>query len=298
MGILRSIGKGIGGLVFTLSLAGLIFSIGLVQFTEYENLKEVFSEILSSQIEGGVAQAGTESGGTGEMTEEELGEMYQAFLQICEGEESVELPIQESEESITIDCNELRTAQSEEEGIKGAIGEAAAVSFFVSFFDGIYYKEYDCAFLDCIQAGQMDVMLSAHGHEFLKQIQVYFAAGIAAGVALILISAERWSARLKGLGWPLVATGISYLFLKFGEGIMSSKLPGAEQTGVDVMSLIDKMFAPMMDSFLIALVVGIVLTASGYALAYKDKRKPAKVRKVAKAAKKTKAKQKKIIRKK
>jgi len=285
MGVLRSIGKAVGGAIFTLSLVSLIVSIGLVQFTEYENMKTIFNEIFSSQIEGGLGEISPESVGKEAiegMTEKELGEMYQAFLEMCEGKESVDVPISESGETITIDCNELRAAQSEEEGLEAVIGDVAATSIF----DGIYYKEYDCGFLDCIQAGQVGIVISAQGHEFFKRVRLYLAAGVAAGAAIILISAERWSARLKGLGWPLVFTGISYFLMDFTKNIIVPKLPAAEQAGIDIMSLVDKMIAPIMNIFLIVLVVGVVLTAGGYALAYKEKKEKKKVKKSGKKSRK------------
>lgn len=257
MGSLRNIGKIIGKLIFTASLAGLIFTIGLVQFTEYENMKMVFSDISGLQIGGG-------------MTEEELEELHQGLLEMCEGKESVEFPTQESEDSVTIDCNEVRAvAQDSEKSIVTIIGNAAATTFF----DDIYYKKYDCNLLGCMQTGQFGVIISAQGHEFFNQVQIYLAVGVVAGAVIILILAESWSARLKGLGWPLVFTGISYLLLKFGKGIIAPTLPSEEQAGINVMSMVDKMFEPMMNGFLIALIIGIIITASGYALAYKEKRK-------------------------
>ncbi len=257
MGILRTISKAIGKFILTFFLTSLIFTIGLVQFTGYENMKIVFSDIAGSQI-----------GGT--MTEEELERLQQTLLELCEGEESVELQILESEDPITIDCNEVRAvAEDSERSIVNVIGDVSSTTFF----DEIYYKEYECNFFECIQTGQFTIIASAHGHSFFNQIQIYLAIGVAAGIIIVLIATENWSDRLKGVGWALVFTGISYLFLTFGKGAIVMTLPSEEQAGINVMSMVDKMIEPMMNGFLIALIIGIVVTASGYALAYREKRK-------------------------
>lgn len=256
MGILRTISKAIGKFILTFFLTSLIFTIGLVQFTEYENMKIVFSDIAGSQI------AGT-------MTEEELEQLQQTLLELCKDKESVELQILESEDPITIDCNEVRAvAEDSERSIVSVIGNVSSTTFF----DDIYYKEYDCNFFECVQTGQFTIIASAHGHSFFNQIQIYLAIGVAAGFIIVLISAETWPDRLKGVGWALVFAGISYLFLTFGKGVIIMTLPSVEQTDINVMSMVDKMFEPMMNGFLIALIIGIVITTSGYALAYKEKR--------------------------
>lgn len=276
MGILRSIGRAIGGLIFTLALSGLIFSIGLVRFTEYENMKSIFSEIFSAQIGSNI---GTGPGGAAAQnaTQGELEEAYKRILQMCEGKESIQVPSSEPDKFITINCNELRAAAQSGggENISTAMGNVAASALF----DNVYYKKYDCEFLDCLQTGQLGVVISEQGHEFFNSVQIYLAAATAAGAVIILIASESWSVRLKGLGWPLVFIGVSYFLMDFVESFVASKLPGAEKAGVDIMPIVDKMIAPMMDSFLIALVVGVVLTAGGYVLAYKGKRKSAAVAK-------------------
>lgn len=201
MGIARKVGKAVGGLVFTLSLSFLIFSMALVQLTEYENMKAFFSDIFSSHI--GDVDAG-------------------------------------------------------------------------ALFDSIYYKEFDCGFIQCVQVGKFDVLLSAQGYEFFNGIKMYLIAAAVASAVVIFVSAETWPARMKGFGVPLIFIGLSYVMLSLVKSNIISKLPfaqEAEQIGISVAPIVDKIIAPMMNSFLIALVVGIVLTAGAYVLEYKEKRR-------------------------
>ena len=93
---------------------------------------------------------------------------------------------------------------------------------------------------------------------------------------MIFVSAETWPARMKGFGAPLIFIGFSYVMLKLIKSKIISQFPfaqEAEQIGISVAPIVDKIIAPMMNSFLIALVVGIVLTAGAYALEYKEKRR-------------------------
>lgn len=292
VGILRSIAKAVGGVVFGISLAGLIFSVGLVEFTKYDSLKSVFSEILVTQIGsafGGVGTTQTTQGlqvtqgteGIPEgVSEEQLEEGYQRILEMCEGKESVQVQIPAEAGAIagimTINCSEVRAAAQEmEEGTKSVseiIGDVTAGAIF----DNIYYKKYDCSFVDCVQTGQLGIVFSAQGNEFFKLSQLYLAVGVAAGAVIVLISAENWPSRLKGLGWPMVSIGISYFLIGVVENLLVSKLPGVEKAGIDISSLVDKMVAPMMDWFLITLAIGAALTAGGYVLAYKEKKKSKK----------------------
>lgn len=201
MEIARKVGKAVGGFVFTLSLSFLIFSMALVQLTEYENMKAFFSDIFSSHIED-------------------------------------------------VDVGAL--------------------------FDNIYYKEFDCGFVECVQAGKFDIMLSAQGHEFFNGIKMYLIAAVVVSAVMIFVSAETWPARMKGFGVPLLFIGLSYVMLNLVKSNIISQFPfaqEAEQIGISVAPIVNKIVAPMMNIFLIALVAGIALTAGGYALEYKEKRR-------------------------
>jgi hypothetical protein len=273
MSILRGVGKGVGGVLFTTFLVSLIFLIGIVQLTEYENMKSVFTDIFNMEISGLGGQIGLGEGvieqAETEMTEEEMMEIYQEILRSCEDKDVLEISISEAGEMASIDCDVVRSGAEriESEGIKSVIKNIAAAALF----DNIYYKEYSCGLLDCMQTGEIGFMLSAQGHESFKRMQLYLIVGIVAGAVIILASAETWPSRLKGLGWPLVLTGISYFFMGFAKSFINSKLPNTEQVGFDMMPIVDKMLAPMMNIFLIVLVAGIALTAGGYVLVYKEK---------------------------
>ncbi len=279
MGIARKVGKGVGGFVFTLSLSFLIFSIAVAQLTEYENMKAFFSDIFSSQIGALGQQVGLDEETTEGVTEEQLEELYQTVLQMCEGEQNIQVSITETGTPITLDCDEVRALEESVEagGIVDIIGDAAAAALF----DNIYYKEFDCGFVECVQTGQFDIMLSAQGHEFFNGIKMYLIAAVVVSAVIIFVSAETWPDRMKGFGTPLIFIGFSYVMLKLIKSKIISQFPlaqEAEQIGISVAPIVDKIIAPMSNTFLIALVVGVVLTLGAYALEYKEKRKATKRR--------------------
>jgi hypothetical protein len=274
MGIARKVGKGVGGFVFTLSLSFLIFSIAVVQLTEYENMKAFFSDIFSSQIGALGQQVGLDEEITEGVTEEQLEELYQTVLEMCEGEQSIQVSVTETGAPITLDCEEVRTLEESVEagGLAEIIGDAAAASLF----DNIYYKEFDCGFVQCLQAGKFDIMLSAQGHEFLDGIKMYLVAAVTVSAVMIFVSAKTWPARMKGFGVPLLFIGLSYVMINLVKSNIISKFPfaqEAEHIGISVAPIVDKIVAPMLNSFLIALILGIALTAGAYALEYKEKRR-------------------------
>jgi hypothetical protein len=259
MGLLRRGGKFLGKIIFTSSIAFLIITMGLVEFTEYSNMKASFSGILGS--------AGGIESDLEDLPEEYLEGLYQRLLEMCEGQETIQIDTEESQ-SVTIDCNSLRSAEDAE-----GSNLTTVISGIITapLFDSIYYKEYECEFLECMQTGQFLVLFSEQGHEFFVRIQIYLALGVAVGIVIIILLSENWPERLKGLGWPLVFTGISYFIFELGKLIIADSL--GEEVGVSMASMVDSMFGPMINNFLIALVAGIALVSTGYVLAYKAKKK-------------------------
>ncbi len=110
----------------------------------------------------------------------------------------------------------------------------------------------------------------------LDGIKIYLIAAVVISAVVIFVSAETWPARMKGFGVPLFFIGLSYIMLKLVKSKIISQFPfaqEAEQIGISVAPIVDKIIAPMSNIFLIALVVGVVLTGGAYALEYKEKRR-------------------------
>ncbi len=112
MSILRSVGKSVGGVLFTTFLVSLIFLVGIVQLTEYENMKSVFTDIFNMEISGLGGQIGMGEGmieqAETEMTEGEMVEIYQEISRLCEGKDVLEISISEAGEMASIDCDVVR----------------------------------------------------------------------------------------------------------------------------------------------------------------------------------------------
>jgi len=257
--VLRGVGKAAGSIIFTTSLALLIFSIAIVEFTEYDNMNSVFVEILGPQLQDMTAQS--------QISAEDA---YQLVLVMCQGEENIALPITEGGDTIPIDCNQIRSI----EGEGGAGFEQMLTDVAVTiFFDSIYYADYDCEFMDCLNQGDYQVVMSSKGHEFFLGIQQTLLVVSIAGILLILICTTDWSSRLKGVGWPMMLVGMSYFVMTFMKDFMVSKLsPDLQaqmsQAGIDMTPIIEKIIQPMKSNLLIVFAVGVVLTAAGFGINY------------------------------
>jgi len=257
--ILRGFGKVIGSIIFTTALALLIFSIGIVEFTEYENMNSVFAEILGPQLQDMTAQS--------QINAEDA---YRLVLLMCQGEETIELPITEGGDTLPIDCNDIRSIEGEgSAGFEQMLTDVAVTIFFES----IYYAEYDCGFLDCINQGDYQVVMSSMGHEFFIGIQQTLSIMAATGAVLILVCTTGWPSRLKAIGWPMMLVGVSYFIMTFMKDFMISKLSPNLQTqitqaGMDMTPIIEKIIQPMKTNLLLAFVVGVTLTAAGFGIGY------------------------------
>lgn len=286
MGILKKIAKGLGSAIFILSLISAISVGSLSQFTEYEKIKPLFVELLQVQMESQIPI--TEISGiqipegveTVEVAESDV--LYQLLSDACEGRDSADIPLGEAEaggfggvSTITINCTEFR--ELEEQNITATKYLTTLVA--ESIFDSFYYRKYDCGFLECIRKGDILVIMSAKGNEFFNNIKLTLWLGAAIGAVMIFVFSEGWPERLKSFGWPMTLTGLSYLLMGLAKNVIVeslSVLSGAEQAGVEPTHVIDIFMKPMMDRFLIVLIVGIVLTTSGYILGYYQKRKSRK----------------------
>jgi len=269
MSLPRTIGQMLGMIVFSTMLSFSIFSIGFINFTEYENMKAVFSEILSPQIE--------QSFGSQDISTED---MLSSILELCEGKDRIEVSITEGGNKISVNCNQVRAIESQEgEKFKELVSEMAVSAIF----EEIYYQDYECEFVECIQNSEMGVLFSPKGNEFFISIQKYLYIGTVIGLAVILVSAETWTSRLKCTGISMLSVGLIYFILTYVKTMLTSGISpdiqaGIEQAGISLSPIIDRVFAPMMNNLLYVFVVGTLMTIASFAWEHykKKERSPSK----------------------
>jgi|GEM_PF-4867766 len=146
-------------------------------------------------------------------------------------------------------------------------------------FNRIYEARYPCGgVLSCINNPPEDglgaVLISRTGHEFFSQ-----SAGYAVVVALIaaigvLMCAETWSGRLRGLGLPAFVAGLNVGLQPIVEAAAIRGAP--EEAAAYVQPLLDTVFTTFTFYYAIMLIVGIALSIAGFVLLkHERKRMPA-----------------------
>lgn len=262
MGFLRTGGKLVGNIVFITFLALLIMIAGLSNFTEYDNMKGLFDNVIGSQIDTTFGEADSR---IENMSEEELEIMHNTLLEMCKDKDYIQTGETYPGGNIDLDCNIIREIEildrtALNDLLKGTISETA--------LNTIYYSEYECDVIECMQSGQFMVIFSEQGHEFLLSIQIYMIVGTVIGAAIIIAASNDWPDRLKSLGWPMVFTGFSYVLFEIGKHVISGNL-SQNTMGVDIIPIMNSVMNPMLNSFLVSLGSGIILIAAGYVIQYK-----------------------------
>ncbi|MBI5872086.1 hypothetical protein HZB88_03285 [archaeon] len=242
MKIIRNIGKIIGSSVFVLALTTAALMIGLTKFTEYDNLKGVVIGLIDKQVGGSI-------------DETMLTQMHQMFLEECKKNDKIQLS-EVMGQNITLDCSDVN--KSAPEGLMGLIENA--------MFDNIYYKKYDCSFIECLQKPDQEkfsVIISSEAHSFFTGLQNFLFLISGVGLVMMLVSIETWWNRLKAAGVSLLSIALPFFVLIL---LKDRILPVSGDVKTAVAPIIDQLFGSMSDIFLVMLIAGVVLTAGGYIL--------------------------------
>ncbi len=249
MSIWKSIGKIVGGFLFTLFLALAIFMGSITDFTKNDNLKPIATELIKSQYSSFI-------------TEEQLNQTHAMLLEGCRMVESIELPL--GAQNISLSCKDVR--ESTPQTLITLIGG--------NTFDAFYYKKYSCSFIECLkQPGQekLLVLFSLKAHEIFRNIQIYLWGFTAVSLIILLVSIDTWQKRLKNLGWSLIFVGLPVVLFKYLKNLLLPPIPANLENLVN--PIINKLVDSLSKSFLIVLIVGIVLLMCGYLLEFYLKKK-------------------------
>jgi hypothetical protein len=234
MAIARSILKGISSFFFLTFLLATVLLFGLVKFTQYENLKPIVISIISKQV-----------------NETQFSQLYPYIELYCKSRnETVKLNFTVGE--VEISCQE----------IFGKAPNQVVEIFASKVFDKIYYKKYECEFIDCLKGARKKedyvIFVSEKSNLFFKEILPYSLFATIFFLIIFLIACESWYVRTKNLGITLLMLGLPYFIFRFTLSELLQKFLPLEMVEV-VTPTIDVIFSYFHQSFFLILSISIVL---------------------------------------
>lgn len=232
MAILKTIAIFFVGLLFYLALSSAI-GVGIVsKITEYDSMKSVFVDFLEAQLN----------------KTPNIDVMGTALTKECASKDSIVLPLQG--QNITVDCKEYLKTKSVTKTLAG------------SMFDSIYYKKYDCDFVECLKQGNLTVLLSSAASSF---IQTIFSSALLATIAIgILFSLliRKVANILKNIGGCLLATALPFLLISNIKSFLPAQMSVA-------LPLVEKLTSSLSIYMFAMLGAGVVLIVAGFVLGRK-----------------------------
>ena len=242
MSFIRIIGKISGGLLFALFLSAAIAVQALVQVTEYSNLKTALTTVLLSQIPAA-----------------QLTEVLSILKQECAQQDSVQFTYEN--QTFALDCDKIK--QQATVDINVVAGE---------LFDKIYYKNYDCSFINCLQQPgeqKLLVLFSVTANSFFRGIQLIAWVGAAVGAIIMLLANETWEGRLRIFGISMLFIGLPFFLVNYVKGLFISFI---SFPGFAFNQIIENVFSPLATNYAIVFVFGLALAAAGYLIPFLKKR--------------------------
>lgn len=245
MSVLTAVLKIVGGILLTLVVLA-VMSSGLAQFTEYGNLKTALVQTVLPQLPN--------------LTASEFSEIKSDALAHCSGVETINLAdVRSGSPNATIRCADIAAVANGSE-----LKQLAAVGIF----DYIYYKNYSCAFIDCLSAlpeqERPTVLVSAHANAFFKNAMMWAIAGAVLGLALLVLAIRKPFGIAKAVGIEMLFAGaLAYVGLSAAKSMVPAE--ATQAAGGAVAPLINGLFATLANGFVIVLAVGVVLAIVGFA---------------------------------
>ncbi len=245
--ILRALGKFVFSILFSLLLVSSLLVMSVANFTEFGNLNKIVGSLISGQLT---------SGGT----PEEISAGLLQLKELCASSETKSISLSGSGEDLTFDCSQVENL--DESNVGAAMGG--------QILEKIYYKEYGCDFLSCVTQSEkpsITILFSKNANDFFKQIQIYvwIATAVIGGILFFLI--ETWSGRLRSFGINFIFVGLPFFVMNYFKGKLLSAVP--EQFVAAAGPLLDSLFKPVEQIYMIMLVGGVILVVASFVVKYK-----------------------------
>lgn len=248
----RTLLKIICSLLLITSLIFFIISLSFSQTLSYSNLKPVLTKTFKEQM--------------GQIDQTELAHFHSELIQNCtaSGAETIDVPLgkEPGSESIILKCADIKTTPPQ--GLVDLIAEG--------MFDKIYYREYECSFIECFDELDEDekffVFTSEFASRFFKTISNLFLIAIIIFIALIvLLCVPKYSA-LVSIGTNFTVIGLLLFVVK----VAKAKIPMPEEVSL----LFNPFFNYLSTYFSILLIAGLALLVVGIIVIFRQKKKQAR----------------------
>jgi hypothetical protein len=222
----------------------------IVQVTDYGNLKPMVAAVINQQI-------------TKQMDTQKFSLLHAQILNQCSNRETLEMSMGEWGNA-TLKCSDVKSSKPED------LGSLIASSMF----EKIYYKKYDCEFVQCYKQLEFQekamLFASSTTNQFFKKYLIYLWVGTALFGLILLVSSKGWGIP-KNFGKSLIVVGIPFILIK----LLKEKINLPAEASA-VQPQIDQIINTLSNRYLIVLIIGILLAIIGYTGSYLVKRKEVK----------------------
>lgn len=247
--------------VFVLLLFSSTISFSFAEITKPENSKQLLFSVLASAMP----------------KEPDTSKMRNQIEYDCQNKSELQLPLDEGNDTVTINCEDIRNNKPLNEALLG------------SLFDKIYYKDYGCSFMECFKQNKNEppfFLFSKIANDFFTKLSVkIIIAAIIAGIALIFLGGIRKVAN------TLITAGLPFIIMLFTRNSIIQQISASQnlQPLLPLITSLDALSNKLFASFLIA---GVILLIISLIFHKKKEEKPVEKAK-AKASEKPRARKKK-----
>lgn len=219
--------------IFVALLFSLTVSFSFSEITKPANSKQILFSMLASAMP----------------KEPETSAMTNQIVQECQNKSELQLPLGEGNDSVTINCDDIRNNKPLNEALLD------------SLFNKIYYKEYGCSFLDCLKIKDAPpfFLFAKVSNDFFTKLNLkIIIAAIIAGIALILLGG------IRKLANSLIAAGLPFIIVLFTKNSIMQQLSSRQElqplipliNSLDALS--NKLFASFLALGIILLIISLI----------------------------------------
>lgn len=252
--VMRGLGLWLSKTLFVMFLIGFIGAFAVSNLTSEEFLKPIIGEVLAAQ-----------------MSSMPVSEQYQSLLDQCDREktEIIDIPFESDMSNFSLKVNCTSLIKNGESEVTNIFKNQVTDGMFSEFYDREVCDGYEC--LDVLKNLQNPMDLVTRDFNTFFKDNINLLAMIAGVFAVfVVLLAKGWAMKFTALGGSMVTAGLPFFMIKLLQSNIGSILPAEASSAVPFLV---SLLAPVANMFMIVLIIGAVLSASGFGIKMYQKKK-------------------------